>query len=90
MSHDDFTSTVEGAAAYEQTHGENHEYTPAFPLGSGNVPRLPVADVKPCPECNAHKCGNCSGGSWDMANDQPAACPCADDDHPRRDKFGES
>lgn len=42
MSHDDFTSTVEGAAAYEATHGENHQFVPPFRLGSGNVPRLPV------------------------------------------------
>lgn len=85
---DNFTDSPAAAAAYEQTHGENHEFTPAFPLGSGNVPRLPIAP--PCPECRAHKCGNCDGRTWDDHYDRATTCPCAADDHPRRDKFGES
>ncbi|GAA4075602.1 hypothetical protein ACFFOS_27520 [Nocardioides kongjuensis] len=44
------------------------------------VPEVPVV-VQPCPECRAGKHGNCDGGSWDYVADEPAACPCAIEDH---------
>lgn len=45
----------------------------------GLVPAAPPVD--PCPECIQDKHRNCDGTSWDVAQDQPAPCPCYTNDH---------
>jgi hypothetical protein len=53
-------------------------------LGAGFAIGNDTVFVEPCPECIAGKCGNCDGSSWDHAGEQPAPCPCASVQHPRR------
>lgn len=59
--------------------------------GDGRTPwsLLPVYATltplfSPCPECEAGKCSNCDGTSWDNAKDDYIPCPCFIEDHPRR------
>jgi hypothetical protein len=37
-----------------------------------------------CPECEAGKCGNCDGTTWDNVADKASVCPCAATRHERR------
>lgn len=51
---------------------------------SGVVHLRLLEQTTACPECQAGKCGNCDGTSWDARADEPTTCPCSLLDHPRR------